>query len=202
MDAKHWSNEERAFLRKHYKNKNLSANNIVDMLNSRFFNNRSLLSIYTKAQMLGLTRKLKKWTQAEKDFLKENYPLHQKKLKMPGRSKKDIEYMATKLKLIHPPNFWKPEEIKVIKNNIDMPEHELVKLLPKRTLKAIQIFKTRNGLYKPKKAWTEKENKILQKNYIKLGKKIMKLLPNRTWDAVRIQANSLNLYLRKVKTND
>lgn len=180
-------------------------NIIIDYKNNMTFNemsikyNRDSAVILMKLVELGIhTKKNRRWTKDEIEYLKNNYALtdwEEILENLPNMTKEQIITKAYKLKIKRDIFFWNDEDIQILKENYYLLEISELRELLNNKFTEIAIYSKANVLgLKIREFWDDEEIQILKDNYYNLEiEEICKLLPKRNKESIRSYAHKLKL---------
>lgn len=184
-----WTEEEDYIIRKYYP---IEGKEIMSR-----FPDRTLYSVYTRAQHLGvhLDGILElRWTAEEDEIIRKFYPTEGMDIieRLPGRDKKQIDSRRVRLGIKTNRNTWTSEEDALVKKYYQCDKQKLYKILSHRTNSAIITRARKLGVTK-KNSWTDEEIEILKKFYPIEGIKVRDKIKTHAESSISSKAYDLGL---------
>ena len=148
-----------------------------------------------------MSKKIKRWTKEEINFLEENWSVktHKEIAIELNRSIGSVEYKIKKMRLVNNDDKWTKEEIDFLKENWFKDKDFLVAKL-NRSYKSISSKRFRLGLTNPSK-WSKEEEQFLLDNWNEEDDFLVKNL-NRNIGTIRQKGYKMGLNLGKFWTKE
>lgn len=180
-----WTLRELNFIEKHYGS--MKAIEIAEYLG------RSLASVRSVAcQLNGAVKKREIWTEAEKEIIRTYYAKGSEHamVRLPGRTRRTVSWMAKKLGVVSERN-WSRKEESLLKKLYPLRGTAMADSLPGRTPDAVKIkaremgIKFRGYSEGTQQIWSEAEWRCLEMNAHLTLRELQVLFPYRTRNSVR-----------------